>query len=278
MRTSLRLLIPLVLLSSLPVLAQKGSATPPGPHGGGQSPSRVETSSPPSHVYRSSPPLHIPRSLEGTPDSRPRPHPEGRAKQAQVVVPQRLERCREFPTARYWRSRDLIEEVRRLARRGSIPVVHTDPEATEIVDYTWWPSGWRAYAFLVAPEGNLHVRLHHSNEGWFRLQMMNKWGRLEPGMLHNLIPTGNPEVSFKNPTREWRYVYVLVDDPAWWSSKTNPYILEIKRSWDPKARPNQELRPVEGIWAAVPRNELEQTQPKESFAPEPAVGAGAAVQ
>lgn len=273
MPTSFRLLLPLVLLASLPVLAQKGNPTPPGPPGGGSSTTRVEVASPPSNVFRTLPPSNVSRSLESGPDSRPRPHPEGRAKHANVVVPQRLARCREFPTARFWRARNLLEEIRLLGRRGSIPVVVTDPEATEIVDYTWWPAGWRAYAFLVAPEGTLHVRLHHSNEGWFRLQMMNRWGGLEPGMLHNLIPTGNPEVSFRNPTREWRYVYVLVDDPAWWSSKTNPYILEIKRSWDPKTRPSQDLRPVEGIWASVPRHELEQTQPKESFAPEPVVPA-----
>ncbi len=259
----LRPLLPLALMAALPAFAQKGNPTPPGPPGGGSSGPRSFEVAPP--------PPRIERSREFSWMDRPRPHPESRAK---VVVPHRLDRCREFPTDQFWRSRDLLQVIRVLSRRGSIPVVATDPEATEIVDYTWWPAGWRGYAFLVAPEGNLHVRLHHSNEGWFRLQMMNKWGQLEPGMLHNLIPTGNPEVSYRNPSRQWRYVYVLVDDPAWWSSTANPYILEIRRSWDAKARPGQDLRPVEGVWAAVQRKELEQTEPKESFAPEPAIAAG----
>lgn len=268
-----RWILAAALTLTLPALAQKGDVIPPGPQGGGSpQPSRVEMPSPPAQTWRDSSSDF--RRLDSTPDSRPRPQPE--AKPKRVVAPQPLERCREYPRGAFWAGRDLFAVIQALARRGAIPVVVTDPEATEIVDYTWWPAGWRAYAFLVAPLGELQVRLHHPNEGWFRLQMMNQWGQLEQGMLQNLIPTGNPEVSYRNPKREWRWVYLLVDDPAWWSSKGNPYTLKVTRSWDPKLRPKQDLKPVEGIWAAVGREVLEQTKPKESFAPEPVLPAGEA--
>lgn len=267
-----RLILPVVLTLALPAFAQKGDAIPPGPPGGGApQPSRVEVPSPPAQTWRSHDSSSDFRRLDSTLDSQPRPHPEARPKR--VVAPQPLDRCREHPHRNYWTGRDLFAVIQALSRRGAIPVVATDPEATEIVDYTWWPAGWRAYAFLVAPSGELHVRLHHPKEGWFRLAMMNKWGQMEQGMLQNLIPTGNPEVSYRNPKREWRWVYVLVDDPAWWSSKSSPYTLKITRSWDPKDRPKLDLKPVEGIWATVGREILEQTTPKEAFAPEPVLPA-----
>ena len=268
-----RWILAAALTLALPALAQKGDVIPPGPPGGGHpQPSRTEVPSPPAQTWRDSSSDF--RRLDSTQDSQPRPHPEARTKQ--VAAPQPLERCREFPHRAFWAGRDLFAEVQAMARRGAIPVVVTDPEATEIVDYTWWPAGWRAYAFLVAPKGELHVRLHHPKEGWFRLAMMNKWGMLEQGMLQNLFPTGNPEVSYRNPKREWRWVYILVDDPAWWSSKSSPYTLKITRSWDAKSRPFMGPKPADGLWATVGRETLEQTKPKESFAPEPVLPAGEA--
>jgi len=135
-----------------------------------------------------------------------------------------------------------------MARRGFIRVIPVDGEVTELTGYAEFPAGWIAYGFVVAPKGKLHVRLHHSNEGWFRLAMMNKWGQLEEGMLQNLIPTGNPEVTFNNPTDQVKAVYVLVDDPGLMSTKENPFTLKIERSWDPKEKlPGATV--VQGIWA-----------------------------
>lgn len=174
-----------------------------------------------------------------------------------ILLPPPHPRCGTVPTGPYWQRRDLMAEIQGMARRGFIPVAKTDPEALEILDYTWHPSGWRAYSFLVAPKGTLHVRLHHSNEGWFRLVMFNKWGQLEEGMLGNRIPTGNPEVRYTNPKDEFHFVYVLVDDPGWMSSKENPYRLQIERSWDPKAEKPGEMQPVDGVWAQLDREKLD---------------------
>lgn len=174
-----------------------------------------------------------------------------------ILIPPSHPRCLILPSDPFWRRRDLMVELQVMARRGFIPVAKTDPEAKEIQDYTWQPAGWRAYSFLVAPKGKLHIRLRHPNEGWFRLAMFNKWGQLEEGMLGNRIPTGNPEVSYTNPRDEFRFVYVLVDDPGWMSSKENPYRLEIERSWDPKAEKPGDLEPVDGIWAHLEREKIE---------------------
>lgn len=148
-----------------------------------------------------------------------------------------------------------------MARRGHIRVIPVDPEATEITGYTDYPAGWIAYGFVVAPKGKLHVRLHHSNEGWFRLAMMNKWGTLEAGMLQNLIPTGNPEVTFTNPTDQVKAVYVVVDDPGLMSTKDNPFTLKIERSWDPKEK-HPDATVVQGIWATTHDISAEHAHPK----------------
>ncbi len=145
-----------------------------------------------------------------------------------------------------------MAEIQAMARRGFI-LVHPIPDAvTDFSGVAEFPAGWIAYGFRVAPGGRLHIRLSHPNEGWFRLIMMNKWGSLEPGMLQNLIPTGNPEVSYTNPTQEWKAVYVLVDDPGWMSSPASPFRIKVRRSWEPTAQPQAEVPLASGIWA---RNE-----------------------
>jgi hypothetical protein len=40
---------------------------------------------------------------------------------------------------------------------------------------------------------------------------VNRWGDLETGMLQNLIPTGNPEATFRNPRAEPATLFVVVD-------------------------------------------------------------------
>jgi len=156
-----------------------------------------------------------------------------------------------MPGPTYWKSRDLFAEIHWMARRGCIEVVPVPETVGTVKDFSLVGSGWKSYGFRVPAGEKLHVRLHHSNEGWFRLQMVNKWGNLEEGMLKNLIPTGNPEVTYTNPSKETRNVYVIVDDPGWMSSKENPYTLAIERSWDPAKTPvdNNKVPIAVGIWA-----------------------------
>lgn len=85
-------------------------------------------------------------------------------------------------------------------------------------------------------------------------------------MLQNLIPTGNPEVKYSNPSKETRSVYVIVDDPGWMSSKANPFTMKVTRSWDPAQKKVDDAPIVTGIWA----------QKQEGAKPEPATKEAAA--
>lgn len=166
-----------------------------------------------------------------------------------IVSPRPMLRCTVLPTATYWRQRDIMAEIQAMARRGRI---HVHPVSEEMVEFTGvsdYPAGWTAYGFRVPAGENLHVRLTHSNEGWFRLGMVDKWGSLTEGMLQNLIPTGNPEVTYRNPSKETRSVYVIVDDPGWMSSKANPFSMKVTRSWDPAQKKVNDAPIVTGIWA-----------------------------
>jgi len=167
-----------------------------------------------------------------------------------VYRPSALARRMVLPEEGFWRSRDLFAQMRIMARRGFLEVTPVGEEVGQVVGSSWFPSGWRAYGFAVPPKEKLHVRLHHGNEGWFRLVMVNKWGQVTEGMLQNLIPTGNPEVTFKNPGNDARTVYVIVDDPGWMSSKENPFTLTVERSWDPGKVKLPQVPQVVGIWAS----------------------------
>jgi hypothetical protein len=136
-----------------------------------------------------------------------------------------------------------------MMRRGFIGVHPVSEDMNEFTGVSEYPAGWTAYGFRVPPGEKLHVRLNHTNEGWFRLVMVNKWGSLEPGMLQNVIPTGNPEVKYTNPTDQVRSVYVIVDDPGWMSTKANPFTMKVTRSWDPTQKKVDHAPIVTGIWA-----------------------------
>jgi hypothetical protein len=177
-----------------------------------------------------------------------------------IILPRPMERCMNRPTTDYWRQRDIMAEIQAMARRGFIAVHPVGDAVNEFMGVSDFPAGWKAYGFRVPPGENIQVRLHHSNEGWFRLGMVNKWGSLEQGMLQNLIPTGNPEVKYTNPSKEARSVYVVVDDPGWMSSKDNPFTVKVSRSWDPAQKKVDDAPIVTGIWA----------QKKEEVKPEPA--------
>ncbi len=166
-----------------------------------------------------------------------------------VLIPWSMPRCTARPTPEVWRHRDIMTEIQSMARRGFIAVHPIGEDVSEFTGISYFPAGWISYGFRVPPGESIHVRLHHSNEGWFRLAMVNKWGSLEQGMLQNLIPTGNPEVKYSNPTKEVRSVYVIVDDPGWMSSKDNPFKVNVTRSWDPTQKKVDDAPIVTGIWA-----------------------------
>jgi hypothetical protein len=165
-----------------------------------------------------------------------------------ILVPRATERCLYWPQSSYWKNRDIFLEVQAMARRGFIPVTPAG-NAPELTGVAWFPAGWAGYGFVVPGRQTLHVRLHHPNEGWFRLAMVDKWGMMTKGMLQNRIPTGNPEVSFINYGDNATAVYVIVDDPGWMSSKDNPFVLSVDRTWDPARIEVPALPTVLGIWA-----------------------------
>ncbi|MDE3246998.1 MAG: hypothetical protein KGN80_13000, partial [Acidobacteriota bacterium] len=100
--------------------------------------------------------------------------------------------CLFLPNSYFWGHRDLMAEIQFMSRQGFVACTRVADDATEVTDYSDFPQGWKGYAFVVPAKGTLHVSLNHTNRGWFRLVMMNKWGDLQAGMLQNLIPTGNP--------------------------------------------------------------------------------------
>ncbi len=156
--------------------------------------------------------------------------------------------CPFLPNSFFWGHRDIMAEIQFMSRQGFVACTRVADDALEITDYSDFPQGWKGYAFVVPPKGTLHVSLNHTNRGWFRLVMMNKWGDLQPGMLQNLIPTGNPEVTFKNPKDEAQAVYVVADDPGWMSSKAYPYQLTVDRSWDPATVDLKDVKVAVGVW------------------------------
>lgn len=167
------------------------------------------------------------------------------------VVPSFSPQCTEAPTANYWEKRDLFKEIQMAARQGFLPVTRVEDNLSKFSGSAEFPAGWKAYEFLVPPGGNLHVRLTHPNEAWFRVTMGDRTGAMEKGMSQNLIPTGSPEATYKNPSsHELRAVYVIVDDPGWMSAKNNPYVLNIDRDWAPASVDTKSLATVQGIWAS----------------------------
>lgn len=189
-----------------------------------------------------------------------------------IIVPRPMPRCMERPTPNYWRHRDIMAEIQAMARRGFIAVHPIGEDIKEFAGFSDYPAGWIAYGFRVPAGESIHVRLRHSNEGWFRLAMMNKWGSLEQGMLQNLIPTGNPEVKYTNPTKEARSVYVLVDDPGWMSTQANPFTVGVTRSWDPAKLKVNDAPIVTGIWAQKKEEKKPaETKPLETQEAEPKV-------
>jgi len=234
-----------------------GGAAPPQERGGGRDTGTTEPSTPAtSHPGPSATPIS--GSIEGSSWVNPS-EVDGSGRFGRDISSRRsnfhnygivMRPCKTMPDSKVWerRDQDILSMIQLMARRGSI-TVQSGGDAAEFTGVSDRPAGWTAYEFRVPPGENIQVRLNHSNEGWFHLRTVNKWGDLEPGMLQNLIPTGNPEVKYRNPTDQPRCVYVIVDDPGWMSTKANPFSMKVARSWDP-AKVKIDTTPiVNGIWA-----------------------------
>ncbi len=168
-----------------------------------------------------------------------------------VVVPPAWKRCRIMPDAAYWGHRDLFAEIQWLSRRGFIPVTPLGDGVETLTDFAQQPAGWRAYGVAVPPGGTLQVEVQHEKLGWFRVMMVDKWGTPGPGMLraHNAL---HPVmVTYTNPGSEATAVYVIVDDPAWWSDEKTPYTLSLRRNWEPSLDLSG-VQMVVGLWGASP--------------------------
>ena len=106
----------------------------------------------------------------------------------------------------------LLGETRQGARQGpSIPALQLPAGSVRVTDKIPDLSGRRAYAIEVPAGGKVKVHVVEGRKGWFRVLAVNAWGRDEPGLLQNRIPTGEPQATYENPTKETRTVYFIVD-------------------------------------------------------------------
>jgi hypothetical protein len=126
--------------------------------------------------------------------------------------------------------------MRRAARHvATLPGVAVPPGDLTIRHGVSLPAGWMAYQVQVEPGEKVRARLRGDHEAWFRVKVVNRFGQLEKGMLQNLIPKGDPEASYLNPTRERQVVYVVVDTVTVFTGD-EPYTLTLTREV-PQAKP-----------------------------------------
>ncbi len=194
----------------------------------------------------------------------PSPSAPVRPASSQIITPRPMARCTTMPNAAFWQHRDIMAEIQWMSRRGMIPVIPVADDAVTLQGASWYPAGWIAYGFRVPAGESLKVSLDHPNRGWFRLMMVNKWGRLEEGMLQNVVHTYEPVVTYKNPGKDNRAVYVIVDDPGWMSTEGNPFTVTVTRSWDPAKRKIEDAPVVTGIWAQKKEEPKPAEAPKEA--------------
>lgn len=191
-------------------------------------------------------------------DGNRRPTPMPRVRRVDLypgtrtVVPPAWQRCTVQPTVRYWRGRDLMAEIQGLARRGFIPVSALGDGVDVLTDFAQTPAGWRAYGLAVPAGGTVQFEVQHPKLAWFRLMLVDKWGQPGPGMLQAAIAHQPVLVTYRNPNREAAAVYVIVDDPGWWSDARDPYTLVIRRDWNPAQADVRNVKIVAGLWGASP--------------------------
>lgn len=169
-----------------------------------------------------------------------------------IIVPPAWNRRTSMPDMGYWGQRDLRAEIQWLSRRGFIPVTAMGDGVDALTDYAQLPAGWRAYGVSVPVGGTVQIEVQHTKLGWFRLMLVDKWGRPGPGMLQAAIAPQPVLVTYKNPNKEATAIYVIVDDPAWWSNARDPYTLAIRRDWDPAKTDLSQVKMVAGLWGASP--------------------------
>lgn len=168
-----------------------------------------------------------------------------------VVLPAFV-RCSTIPNVGYWGTRDIMAEIQWLSRKGFIPVSPIGDSVDVLTDYTQQPAGWRAYGVSVPAGGSLQVEVQHPKLGWFRLMLVDKWGTPGPGMLQAAIAHQPVLVTYRNPGKDATAIYVIVDDPAWWSDAKDPYTLLVRRDWDPAGTDLSQVKMVAGLWGATP--------------------------
>ena len=138
---------------------------------------------------------------------------------SRTVVPPGWPRCAALPTPAYWGQRDIMGEIQWLSRTGFIPVSPLGDSVEALSDYA---------------------------------QFVDKWGVPGPGMLQAALAHQPVLVTYKNPAKEAQAVYVIVDDPGWWSDAKNPYALLIRRDWDPARTDLSQVKMVAGLWGTTP--------------------------
>lgn len=266
--------ISLLLFSCAFAMAQRPESIPPGPRGGGGPAGGSGISERPMGGMTASPGFgnDMRRGFSGGSDhggrvvimpSRPGGAPpvskiayfnskEGLRKR--VVIPPPFPRCMVIPDDAFWNHRDLMAEIKWLSRAGFLPVTPVDAKTESIVDYTWVPSGWKAYGIAIPAGGKIQVEVQHTKLGWFRLMAVDRWGKPGPGMLQAAIAHRPIMVTLTNPKSKPDAVYIVVDDPGWWSTKEDPYTLVIRRDWDVAAVDLSSVTMVTGLWGASPSN------------------------
>jgi hypothetical protein len=178
-----------------------------------------------------------------------------------TVVPPGWVRCTSLPDRDYWRHRDLSAEFQWISRNGYLPVSPIGDRVDALSDYTQQPAGWRAYGISVPVGGTVQVEVQHPKIGWFRLMLVDKWGVPGAGMYQAAIAHQPVMVTYKNPGKEATAVYVIVDDPAWWSDAKYPYTLQVRRDWDPVGTDLSQVKMVAGLWGSSPSVSAEFRRP-----------------
>ena len=106
----------------------------------------------------------------------------------------------------------ILGQSRRAARQGaSIPALQLPAGSVRVRDRIPDLSGWRAYAIEVPPGGKVKAQVVEGRKAWFRVWGVNAWGRDEPGLLQNRIPSGEPRATYENRSAETRTIYFIVD-------------------------------------------------------------------
>jgi len=177
----------------------------------------------------------------------PRPDPVRYHPGTRIIIPPPWERCSALPNSAYWRERDLMAEIQGLSRSGLIPVIPIGEEVEVLSDYAQSPAGWRAYGIAVPAGGIVMMEVQHPKSAWFRLMIMDQWGQYQPGMRAEAFTPNPLKVGYQNQSKEAKAVYIIVDDPGWWSGTKDPYTLLIQRDWHPAKADLKQVKTAVGL-------------------------------